>query len=159
MGIYYKIIFIIIFFFIFYEILKNKIIYNMSSSNNPKISNAPKNVGSYSNRDYKNLLRSAYNNINSEKKINGKFDSLNSNFSINRNNFQNNLNQAKNLTRDIFSSQSKRFQWQTNESINRHSSLNGSTISLRQKDLKSDNWNGLTTIVQKEDKNYNNYKK
>jgi len=131
----------------------------MSTSNNPRFSNAISNIDINSYRAYKNLLKANNNTIFADKNSKGKLDNLNSNLSRNKN--QDNFIQAKNLTKHIFSSQSKRFEWQTNEAINRHSELNGSMISMRHKDLNSDNWKGFTNLNEddKISKNFEKFKK
>jgi len=115
-------------------------------SSNPRFSNAISNIDINSYRAYKNL-------INSEKKIpqnkfsNSNYNGINPNL-LKTNNQENMKQQAKNLTKHVFSSQSSRFEWQTNEAINRHSELNGAITNLRQKHLNSDNWQGLINLSQ-----------
>jgi hypothetical protein len=66
------------------------------------------------------------------------------------NNKNENFYNTKNLTKHIFSSQSKRFEWQTNEAINRHSELTGTLTNKRQTHLNSDNWQGFSNLSQDE---------
>lgn len=128
---------------------------------NPRFSNAISNIDINSYRAYKNMLKNV-NNITPQKNINKREDNLNSNFTKNNNNdIQSNMLQTKNLTKFVFSSQSKRFEWQTNEAINRNSELKGSISSLRQKDLNTDNWQGFNNLSQDENsiKNYDRNRK
>lgn len=117
-------------------------------SSNPRFSNAISNIDINSYRAYKNLLKSGKPG-SPERSGKGSAVQANSGFSRNNNNNENFI-QAKNLTKHIFSSQSKRFEWQTNEAINRHSELTGSLSSKRQQHLHSDNWQGVINLSQDE---------
>ncbi len=128
-------------------------------SSNPRFSNVISNIDINSYRAYKKLLKSGKpGSLEGSKKDSGLIGNLGKT-RINNNN--ENFIQAKNLTRHIFSSQSKRFEWQTNEAINRHSELTGSLSSKRQQSLNSDNWEGLINRSQDEQsiKNYEKNKK
>lgn len=128
---------------------------------NPRFSNAISNIDINSYRAYKNMLKNG-NNISPQKNINKRDDNSNSNFTkINNNDIESNMLKTKNLTKYIFSSQSKRFEWQTNEAINRNSELTGSINSLRQKDLNSEKWHGFNNLSQDENsiKNYDKNRK
>ncbi len=129
-------------------------------SSNPRFSNAISNIDINSYRAYKNLLKSGKPS-SPERSAKGSTPNGKAGIprSINQKN-ENALN-AKNLTKHIFSSQSKRFEWQTNEAINRHSELTGSLTNKRHQHLHSDNWQGLVNLSQDEqtNKNYEKYRK
>lgn len=129
-------------------------------SSNPRFSNAISNIDINSYRAYKNLLKSGKQG---SPERSAKGSNLNGKSGIPRSNNIKNENaiNAKNLTKHIFSSQSKRFEWQTNEAINRHSELTGSLSTKRHRHLHSDNWQGLVNLSQDEQtmKNYEKYKK
>lgn len=105
------------------------------------------NIDINSYRAYKNLLKTGKQASPNKK---GKDSDLNVNSALLRNNYNDKLNNTKNLTKHIFSSQSKRFEWQTNEAINRHSELTGSLSNKRQTHLHSDNWQGFANLSQDE---------
>ena len=117
-------------------------------SSNPRFSNIISNIDINSYRAYKNLLKSGNQ---ASPNIKGKEGNLNANSGLSMNNNKNeNFYNAKNLTKHIFSSQSKRFEWQTNEGINRHSELTGTLTNKRQTHLNSDNWQGFSNLSQDE---------
>lgn len=116
-------------------------------SSNPRFSNAISNIDMNSYRAYKNLLNSGKQSAPDRSRKGSNFNGL---AGVPRSNNNNAIVHAKNLTKHIFSSQSKRFEWQTSEAVNRHSELTGSLTSKRHQHLNSDNWQGLNNISQDE---------
>lgn len=114
-------------------------------SDKTRFSNAMNNIDILSYRAYKNLLNSG--------KANSPIKSAKSNLSNVKSfkNFnENRKNDDKNLTKSVFSSQTKRFTWQTDEKVNRGSELTGSIKNRRNEDFKSKKWQGLTCLVQED---------
>lgn len=116
-----------------------------------KVSNI--DINSY--RAYKNLLKTG--NIVTPQNFNKIKSMEGSNVTNNKQNVQN----YKNVTKHVFSSQSKRFLWQTDEAINRHSELNGSMANMRQRHLNSEKWDGFNNMSQDDESlhKYEKYKK
>jgi len=114
----------------------------------PRFSNAISNIDINSYRAYKKIIKTDKTNFT--EKINQE-KSNNINAKLLRNNSNNNIIQARNLTKHIFSSRSLRFKWQTNEALNRNSEIKENFGSIRhQKDLNSDNWEGMRNLTQNE---------
>jgi len=118
-------------------------------SNQPRFSNAMSNIDLMSYRAYKNLLNSGNANSTNKSQKSNKNPQIR-NYDKFINNEDNKKYSEKNLTNSVFSSQSKRFLWQTDEKINRGSELTGSIKDRRNSDLNSNKWQGLSCKVQED---------
>ena len=119
----------------------------MSTKSRQSNENSKIDIISY--RAYKNLINTG--KANSPNKTAKSNQMNNFNFNLNKD-FNKNPEGIKkstqDLTKSVFSSNTKRFTWQTDEKINRGSILTGSIKDTRNSHLKSGNWDGLTCKVQ-----------
>ena len=121
-------------------------------SNLPKFSNAMSNLDIMSYRAYKNSIIS--NNSDAQNKK-SNFQQIKNSDKLNR--YEDKKYSNKNLTKSVFSSQSKRFLWQTDEKVNRGSELLGSITDRRNSELNSKKWEGLICVEKENNNKYSKY--
>jgi uncharacterized protein YjbI with pentapeptide repeats len=125
-----------------------------------RFSNKISSIDMNSYRAYKNIIKSS-NNISPLKNTNRQDNESQSHFyKINNYNIEKKNLSTTNLTKSMFSSQSKRFEWQTDQAKNKIYEL-GSIKDLRQKELNTNKWRGFINLSQCENSNkkYEKYKK
>ncbi len=122
------------------------------STNQKRLSNAISNINMNSYRAFKNLIN--------EGKLNSLVNMNKTNKLLIERNLENNINNnqnSKNSTKHIFSSQSQRFEWQTNPAKNNYSNINffsngsetidcGNQSANKYNKNETNNWNGMNYI-------------